>query len=366
MSVNIATDARVVLARMSVAYERQGAGRIKLSQDGDIVTLLNYAISSEHPELLREMDSFLAMLSPSSTRELIRLGARLQDRVNAAEVSAERRVPFADLYLLQILGLLRQRGFSGSLEISGRGDKGVAVLHLQDGVLQQVVCPTASGEQALRRVAWQSKGMLRLRPGSAAPEPAAGDFLDSIDELIAADVPSLGEIQAHCQYVQRTALPPAHHSRLREIGFDVMVQIKNGSPLAVLAEQKLPHFWQGFFHLSANGQVVASYAPILGKFLLRHEEELIHSIRQQLGERQADGYREFVHDRVHEAWPGWMPGDEFDPLFGSAPYRLWARALEEAPRKMPDATALLRCCQQVRKALRPAQATLLKQLSVAV
>jgi len=70
-------EARMVLAKMSFIYEREGGSRIRITRDEDIVTLINYAVQSINNELNKYLDAFVQLLTPSEARELVAQGANL-------------------------------------------------------------------------------------------------------------------------------------------------------------------------------------------------------------------------------------------------------------------------------------------------
>lgn len=70
-------DARLALARMSVIYEREVGQRIRMSRDEDIVGLLNYAVDSINEEIIKQLHSFMRLLSQAELRALVAQGANL-------------------------------------------------------------------------------------------------------------------------------------------------------------------------------------------------------------------------------------------------------------------------------------------------
>jgi hypothetical protein len=75
--VDMSMEARMVLAKMSFIYEREGGNRIRITRDEDIVTLINYAVTSINKELLKYLDAFVKLLTPSEASELSRQGANI-------------------------------------------------------------------------------------------------------------------------------------------------------------------------------------------------------------------------------------------------------------------------------------------------
>ena len=75
--VNMSMDARMVLAKMSFIYEREGGKRIRITRDDDVVTLINYAVESINKELCKYLDNFVELLSPSELKDLASHGANI-------------------------------------------------------------------------------------------------------------------------------------------------------------------------------------------------------------------------------------------------------------------------------------------------
>jgi hypothetical protein len=75
--VDMSMEARMMLAKMSFIYEREGGNRIRITRDEDIVTLINYAVVSINKELNKYVDAFIKLLTPSEASELSRQGANI-------------------------------------------------------------------------------------------------------------------------------------------------------------------------------------------------------------------------------------------------------------------------------------------------
>jgi len=73
----MALDARLALAKMSVIYEREVGNKIRMSRDEDIVGLINFAVDSFNEEIIRYLDTFTKLLEPSELRQLVAQGANI-------------------------------------------------------------------------------------------------------------------------------------------------------------------------------------------------------------------------------------------------------------------------------------------------
>lgn len=70
-------DARLALAKMSVIYEREIGGKIRMSRDEDIISLINFAVDSFNEEIIKYLDTFTRLLGPSELRQLVEQGANI-------------------------------------------------------------------------------------------------------------------------------------------------------------------------------------------------------------------------------------------------------------------------------------------------
>lgn len=87
-------DARLMLARMSVIYEREVGNKIRMSRDEDIVALINYAVDSINAEIKKQLEQFVKLLSAGEARALAVQGANIY----RGAVVKEDSDPFASEY----------------------------------------------------------------------------------------------------------------------------------------------------------------------------------------------------------------------------------------------------------------------------
>lgn len=94
--IEMSMDARMVLAKMSVIFEREKGKRVKLSSDQDVVDVINFGWETLNHEYLRYFEIFCKMLSPTEIQMLaaqgaqIYRGAEVKDQPESAP-SAERK-----------------------------------------------------------------------------------------------------------------------------------------------------------------------------------------------------------------------------------------------------------------------------------
>ncbi len=75
--IDMSMEARMMLAKMSFIYEREGGNRIKITKDEDVVKLINYAIDSVNKELERYLQGFIKLCTHSELKEMAAQGANI-------------------------------------------------------------------------------------------------------------------------------------------------------------------------------------------------------------------------------------------------------------------------------------------------
>lgn len=86
--LHFSTEAQMALARMTFVYERENNCRVKLSDDAQIVQLLNDSLGSVNQELKRYFQQFVALLSRAEVNELIYRGVKIDSQSAMPETPA--------------------------------------------------------------------------------------------------------------------------------------------------------------------------------------------------------------------------------------------------------------------------------------
>ena len=94
---------------------------------------------------------------------------------------------FTDLYVIQIVGLLKNRKFSGDCNVQFRSTR--AYLHFSDGLLIGASYGTLLKTQALNQILWVSDGEIELAP--QAYTASDWNFNEVIDQVIVQSSPSM-------------------------------------------------------------------------------------------------------------------------------------------------------------------------------
>lgn len=86
----MSVDARMMLTRMSLIYERERGSRIRMSRDEEVVMLINYAVDSINEEINKQFELFRRLLTPLEIKALAAQGANIY---RGAVVNPEADVP---------------------------------------------------------------------------------------------------------------------------------------------------------------------------------------------------------------------------------------------------------------------------------
>jgi len=75
--IDMSLDARMMLTRMSLIYEREQGKRVRMSRDEDIVAIINFALQTLNAEYRRYYDAFVGLLTAGEIRTLLAQGAQI-------------------------------------------------------------------------------------------------------------------------------------------------------------------------------------------------------------------------------------------------------------------------------------------------
>ncbi len=75
--IDMSMEARMVLAKMSFIYEKEGGDRVRITRDEDIIRLINYSVDSINKELHKYLNAFCKLCTKSELRELAAQGANI-------------------------------------------------------------------------------------------------------------------------------------------------------------------------------------------------------------------------------------------------------------------------------------------------
>lgn len=269
--------------------------------------------------------------------------------------------PFKDIFVIQIIGLLSERGFSGDCNLRTARD---ARLRFAQGQLVDASYGSETGGSALRALLWVQVGWIELVPG----DDGAGDGnpMESLDDLIAESSPPMPESGPLLQglVLEWGRLPPRTGSALAPAGQAILENIRHrGGRLALTQGGLAPEtFWRGLFHLLGSGQLFVNYGASLNPFLFKLQNDVMANLQRFLGTRVTQLYQERLTSGLNASWPDWPALRAYDPLYGTAPYRTWMHLIGEATGKVTSVALGGACYKQALAKLSPSEASLVQQL----
>lgn len=271
---------------------------------------------------------------------------------------------FSDLFVIQIIGQLLDKKFKGTVNFNLEGVP--ARLQLSEGKVAHIAYESLPSRDALQAIIWRQQGKIELQEQKGNVGDGYLDYGAMIEEILATDCPSMPDTcpMMNRAYLQRTNLKPAQQSQFLELGFNILLHIKSGAGIEE-ASKNIPtqDFWRGVFHLAGNGQIVTGYTETLGKFLQHLEKNLAATLSKFLGPHIARTHAEKTTEILGMDWPAWNREEPADLIYGSAPYKSWAKSLENALQQIGAPSFTKRSYQHVISKLKPDEANLLKQLT---
>jgi len=249
-------------------------------------------------------------------------------------------MPFQDIFVIQILGMLIAKKFSGIASFTiGNNQDEVAGVWFEQGMIVSVRYSTFSDTQALKMMAWKHHGELDLKPVPLAENPLA-NYSILVEELIAeapTDVINTYPMLMK-SFVTRMKLKPLKNSLLSVTGLTVFGQMSSGN-----------RFW----YLTCHGLVITSYANFLGMLVQQLQDELIKEMKKLMGAHIAKVYTEQLWQNIQRQWPDWAKGTQPDPIYGTSPYQFWTQMMLETTEQVGTPTLQKRCFKSALSTLSP-------------
>ncbi|RKZ47387.1 MAG: hypothetical protein DRR00_21975 [Candidatus Parabeggiatoa sp. nov. 3] len=266
-------------------------------------------------------------------------------------------MPFQDIFVIQILGMLIAKKFSGIASFTiGNNQDEVAGVWFEQGMIVSVRYSTFSDTQALKMMAWKHHGELDLKPVPLAENPLA-NYSILVEELIAeapTDVINTYPMLMK-SFVTRMKLKPLKNSLLSVTGLTVFGQMSSGNQLIDIPRANLSEeaFWTGFWYLTCHGLVITSYANFLGMLVQQLQDELIKEMKKLMGAHIAKVYTEQLWQNIQRQWPDWAKGTQPDPIYGTSPYQFWTQMMLETTEQVGTPTLQKRCFKSALSTLSP-------------
>lgn len=243
-------------------------------------------------------------------------------------------MPFKDIFVIQILGMLIARKFSGIASFMvGDSQKHVAGIWFNNGMVANIHYIDQKEIQALKAIAWYHEGTLELAPKQIpnAPLPHYSklleEFLKDVPIQVVETCPLL--MQA---IISRVKLKPLKNSQLGFAGLTIFGKIAEESLLIDIPRKILPNekdFWMGFWYLSCHGLIEVSYAKSIGVLLKNFQEHLTKLMKKLMGVHTANAYTDQLWQNIHRECLDFDQKKAPDPIYGTSPYRLWALMMQK-------------------------------------
>jgi hypothetical protein len=255
-------------------------------------------------------------------------------------------VPFKDIFIIQILGMLINREFSGDVSfiINGNKNNAANIRFNQGSVVSLFYCDLANA-QALKAIAWNNEGELKLFPQPVIEDPL--DYYHIVEDFIKEDVllPNSDNIMLMNIFVTRTELKSIKNSPWSINGLNILEQIGSESKLIDISKGEMSDqdFWNSFWYISCHGLLVSSYANFIGVFLQQFQDNLIQRMKKLMGSHIAKAYTAKLWENLQNQWPDWNKDKAPDPIYGSYPYQIWAQAIQETAKQVGTLALQKRC-----------------------
>jgi hypothetical protein len=243
-------------------------------------------------------------------------------------------LPFKDIFVIQILGMLITRKFSGIASFMiGDSRKHVAGIWFNDGMVTNIHYIDQKEIQALKAIAWYHEGLLELAPKQISNAPLLHyskmleEFLKDVPIQVVETCPLL--MQA---IISRVKLKPLKNSQLSFAGLTLFGKIAEENllidiPRNILSNEK--DFWMGFWYLTCNGLIKVSYAKSIGALFKNFQEQLTQLMKALMGVHIANAYTDQLWQNIHREWLDFDQKKAPDPIYGTSPYRLWALMMQK-------------------------------------
>jgi hypothetical protein len=129
-------------------------------------------------------------------------------------------------------------------------------------------------------------------------------------------------------------------------------------------QKELPadQFRHVLLHLLSTGQVLGDYGPSLRALVLKAQNSVIKAVQSILGKGAVPGYTERLGKNLQTHWPGALQNETIDPVYGAAPYSIWAGALRKTLAEIGSTTLAITVFNHALASLDQEETLLLDQL----
>lgn len=278
--------------------------------------------------------------------------------------------PFTDIFVIQIIGLLRNRRFSGDCNflIGSLPTQ----LQFSEGFLINTSHEEATKDDELTKTLWVNRGEIEL---ASKTYTATGlDFSSIMEQAIIRSSPSMPE---SCLFMQNLSLEKSklniqdESSSFADAEQAIYNNVRSGGSDLAQARGNLSvaEFWKGLFYLTGSGKLIGDYGKNLSILLLKIQSDVIANLQKTLGKKAADLYQDRLSQDMDDRWPNTPKHKNYDRIYGAydriygtAPYRTWAKLLGETTAKVASSALGNACYKKALSLLHPVEAVILQQL----
>lgn len=278
---------------------------------------------------------------------------------------------FQDIFIIQIIGLLRSRKFCGDCHLQIKSL--LAQFQFAEGQLIDVICGNLDKTDALLKMLWSYQGGIALTSHNNYII-TSWECANAIRQSISESCPPMPD---SCPFINHLFLEKSKagfqdESVFMKTGQVICNNVRSGISTSIDQAQKgvpLTDFWKSFFYLMSSGRIMGDYGQNLSILLLKIQGLVINNLQKMLGKRVAELYQECLSQEMDTQWPN-LPKHRnydriygaYDRIYGTAPYRVWAKLLSEMIAKAASTAMGHVCYKKSLTSLTPEEARLLQQL----
>lgn len=277
---------------------------------------------------------------------------------------------FQDIFLIQIMGLLRSRRFSGDCHL--QIDSSPACLRFAEGDLIDASYRDTVRFETLKKILWVCQGEIEIFSQSYTAND--WDYSSDIDNQITQFKVHVFQV---CPFFKNLVLERSKtdfydESIFMDTAKKIYNCVYNGASIELVQDKAglpLSEFLKGFFHLLGSGKIIGDYGQNLSLLLLKTQSNILLNLQKMLGKRVAELYHERLSEEMDNRWPNFPKHKNYDRIYGAydriygtMPYRTWGALLSETITKTAPTAMGNSCYKKALSSLKPEESSLLQQL----
>jgi hypothetical protein len=253
---------------------------------------------------------------------------------------------FKDIFVIQILGILIARQYSGVVRFVFNDNEAKVWFH--KGIIIGMHCFNTLDTNVLKVIAWYHQGKITFEK-----QDFSGSFLDYpqlVEDLISHSSVVMPDIcpMISQAFITRARLKPLKNSTFNQTSLPVLIEVGSGKLLEELKSHlSKKALWDNIVYLAANGLIITSYAQSLGIIVKNFQDALVDKIKKMLGAHVAKMYT----DKLSENMAPLL--ENIDPIYGSEPYRLWVKMIADSSQQVGMKNLQERCLESTLTNLSP-------------